>query len=1059
MSFFRTPIDEEVQKALFRRIEAVSNKEYSSLGTLEPRTGEKGDPFENEFAKMCWARVITIDDDGNEGKPIFLNSLMGNEGKSNILEPLNFKNGSYNSKYRGRSGITAIESSFKEFFLKQSTITWTCPDPNEFDEIINKYFLKHGRYVLIEFGWSTRRKLILDSITTENLNRYSKNLKERNKDGGGNYNAMVGVITNYNFDQQQDGSYQGTFEVSSMGRNIFGQRTQTDGKIENLVQYATDQTLKLQEKYDRGEELNEEEKEDRANLRRLRKSFVDYYSVIESLPDVVDKYIEEGDGKYQALEKEYTGLGSGMMGMFGHNATFGDPLNMMKYRNGAMKINPFFDDLEIPKNEDSGQGFLHKVGHFFKDSRETKLKKDTSYYVTWGWFEDFILNSFFAFNTKSEKDSFKTRFLSADDYYETDEQSKTTKLKSRESTKCLTNKNLYSLGLDSVMLPGKTKLFDPDQKNPQRESDFTASIPNRRLTFMESMASIGQRLEELMDRGLLPSNETLELQLLSIFKYIDHYFPKFESQSKNGKTVGNIRDMVFNVEYLRTSFQSSKTIEEAMYSFWNKVSADYGNYWRFSIIEDDNIDGRIKVVDLNHSGEFNDDDILNGKISTPQDPTKVFKFPVFSHDSIVSDINLSTAYDSEMATLAVVGSNADISVGAGDVGKGYTELAVRALSLLSSYGASKGMNENKKLDAILKELTYPYFKNTRDGGSQRGASGFTVRPNKEYISSEGRGDAEDLNNAYALANELFVGINQFDDGGIEFNTIPEVLTNNAKMEKDIEDQASYDTTESSLRQGYYWFTNSPTQIYSAKRGVMLDEFRRTMLYYINKDPNQNNESNYTNVKPIIPLTLSLTIQGIGGIKIGDLFYVDYLPEIYREYCHWLIVNVEHSVSSDGWTTKLDSRMVIDIPKLYKDVKGEGFETREFKPFVVKPGQDLVDRINELRKQLRQEEAEQGRYDEQSEKFIKRYQEKIEAGTGMNNYALDSHKRYLKEYPLSYENYIKKNPQHFPKPDAKGAYGFNWEGFDEIKEFLDDVYIDPELPYVEIPPVDATNIDD
>ena len=101
-------------------------------------------------------------------------------------------------------------------------------------------------------------------------------------------------------------------------------------------------------------------------------------------------------------------------------------------------------------------------------------------------------------------------------------------------------------------------------------------------------------------------------------RYMDLYFRPFESQ-KNGEVVGNIRDMVFNVEYLRTSFQSSKTIEEAMYSFWNKVSADYGNYWRFSIIEDDNIVGRIKVVDLNHSGEFNDDDILNGKISTPQE--------------------------------------------------------------------------------------------------------------------------------------------------------------------------------------------------------------------------------------------------------------------------------------------------------------------------------------------------------------------------------------------------------------------------------------------------------
>jgi len=158
-----------------------------------------------------------------------------------------------------------------------------------------------------------------------------------------------------------------------------------------------------------------------------------------------------------------------------------------------------------------------------------------------------------------------------------------------------------------------------------------------------------------------------------------------------------------------------------------------------------------------------------------------------------------------------------------------------------------------------------------------------------------------------------------------------------------------------------------------------------------------------------------------------------LPEIYREYCHWLIVNVEHSVSTDGWTTKLDSRMVVDIPKLYKDVKGVGFETREFKPFMVKPGQDLVDRINELRKKLRQEEAEQGRYSEQEEKFIKRYQERIEEGTGFNNYALNSHKRYLKEYPLSYEEYIRKNPQHFPKPDEKGAYGF-----DEIRESLKDV---------------------
>jgi len=1022
MSFFRTPIDEEVQKALFRRIEAVSNKEYSSLGTLEPRTGEKGDPFENEFAKMCWARVVTIDDDGNEGKPIFLNSLMGNEGKSNIFEPLNFKNG-YNSKYRGRSGITAIESSFKEFFLKQSTITWTCPDPNEFDEIINKYFLKHGRYVLIEFGWSTRRKLILDSITTENLNKYSKNLKERNKDGGGNYNAMVGVITNYNFDQQQDGSYQGTFEVSSMGRNIFGQRIQTDGKIENLVQYATTETLKLQEKYDKDEALSAQEEATRENLRKLRKSFVDFHSVINSLSDVVDTYIEEMPDSGENLSAE-----DALMSFYAEDVG-DDPFNMMKYRDGAMKVTPKFEDLEIPNNIDTGQGFLTRMGHIFTKSREQKIADKSSYFVTWGWFEDYILNSFFAFNTKSEKDSFKTRFLSADDYYETDEQSKTTKLKSRESTKCLTNKNLYSLGLDSIMLPGKTKLFIPDFNDPERESDFIQSLGETEITFLDLISGFGQKVQNYIQNaalGIIPKTLGLETQLLLIFNYMDLYFRPFEIQ-KNGEAVGNIRDMVFNVQYLKVSFENAKTIEEAMYSFWNKVSADYGNFWRFSIIEDENIDGRIKVVDLNQRGEFKDDDIQDGKISTPQDPTQIFKFPVFSHDSIVSDINLSTAYDSEMATLAVVGSNADISVGAGDVGKGYTELAVRALSLLSSYGASKGMNEDKKMDAVLKELTYPYYKNSQKGGSSRGASGMTTIANFYYKND----------------------IEQFDDGGIEFNTIPEVIKNKETIQKDINDQASYDTSESALRQGFYWFTDKPTQIYSDKRGVMLDEFKRTMLYYINKDPNENNESNYTNVKPIVPLTLSLTIQGIGGIKIGDLFYVDYLPEIYREYCHWLVVNVEHSVSSEGWTTKLDSRMVVDIPKLYRDIKegtGEGeFVEKEFTPFVVKPGQDLVDRINELRKKIKTEENEAGIFSEEQQNLINKFREGIEQGTEFNNFNLETHKEYKKYFPGDYEKFIKENPQWIPSPN-------NSYGFDAL--LLDLGYTienDPELGRVVIPP--------
>ena len=74
MSFFRTPIDTEVQRELFRRKQGI-NKEYIS-DELSPKTeldeapSTLGDPFENEYFKTCWARAAVIDD---KQKAHFLN--------------------------------------------------------------------------------------------------------------------------------------------------------------------------------------------------------------------------------------------------------------------------------------------------------------------------------------------------------------------------------------------------------------------------------------------------------------------------------------------------------------------------------------------------------------------------------------------------------------------------------------------------------------------------------------------------------------------------------------------------------------------------------------------------------------------------------------------------------------------------------------------------------------------------------------------------------------------------------------------------------------------------
>ena len=63
----------------------------------------------------------------------------------------------------------------------------------------------------------------------------------------------------------------------------------------------------------------------------------------------------------------------------------------------------------------------------------------------------------------------------------------------------------------------------------------------------------------------------------------------------------------------------------------------------------------------------------------------------------------------------------------------------------------------------------------------------------------------------------------------------------------------------------------------------------------------------------------------------------------------MIVGVDHTIDTTGWTTKLDSRMIVDIPKLIEDYKRIGIELSktEFKPFAVPPGKQLSDVLRKI----------------------------------------------------------------------------------------------------------------
>ena len=62
------------------------------------------------------------------------------------------------------------------------------------------------------------------------------------------------------------------------------------------------------------------------------------------------------------------------------------------------------------------------------------------------------------------------------------------------------------------------------------------------------------------------------------------------------------------------------------------------------------------------------------------------------------------------------------------------------------------------------------------------------------------------------------------------------------------------------------------------------------------------------ISALIPLDLSITLDGIGGLTWGNAFNVSYLPTKYRENAFFQIKDISHDVSQDGWTTKITGQM-------------------------------------------------------------------------------------------------------------------------------------------------------
>ena len=860
-------------------------------------------------------------------KPISFGGYFDTEKNTQINRPLTFnknitKDNLASETFRGEAGITSISVSQKSFYVNQIEISWACPDPIDFEERIEPTFLRHGQLMAVEFGWGIDDKELdyeVAELTTDDMKDLLNDVYTKQLARAGSYYCNVGTVSNYTYKLGTDGGYTGTITLHTRGQNVMNQTTQNQessgDEVPNTLTPAaaaaqnrrlaegeknTDGTFKTKPNLDALNQLN-----------KLKETQASYQSVIRNLDKVVDKYLATEEelepldwgqiAKTSAIAGATVGgVAGGAAGLgiatipfaiagaiigtvtsvsvaltgaalsqaaealyvFGSNRQLRESIKISMegfkeglrwpiifagtlkvwFKNGAMKL--IVDDAGL----DGGL-----LGTEVPESLQKK------YLLSWGWFEDHILSSFF--NISYGEGNFQE--------VRSVELGKTEDGKGALiPTLCHTAENLYSLGLDSVILPNK-------------------SHPKVRSTFKDLKGR-----KKVLSRIVYDRKSRVELaRIKTIYEQIDQKFQPFQAGEK-----GVIRNMVFPIEFYQKHFQSMNSLSEGMRAFWADVSNQYGHFWNFQLGQDPINTGRIFITDAegvepedpaepeSHSQRedfINYSKILNSDLEG-QNRKGMFVFPLYSKNSIVKSFDLSVKISSKAATIANYGTNTAIEGGV-FANKNKPNLTLQAYSLLlnsqkfKDNAGGNGKGDNDKNDPIFREFKFP------------------VDTTEDNPIMSGRGP---------IPGSEYGEINQLDDNaGIQFAEIDEIDEDTEKVREKIEEQRTQFINGIGVYDRYGNFSNY---------------FKTRMKYLINQATEKNVDSNIRKRKVVIPIEIDMTIDGLSGLLPGDIFKVDYLPKIYRENTYFQIFTIGHTLSTSGWETQIGAKMRLDMSKHLED---------------------------------------------------------------------------------------------------------------------------------------------
>jgi hypothetical protein len=241
MSIFNQPVDLRISGSLALRQELMgkdirSSQELAFLNSNTSWVSLKSSVNVNESSATAQANVLL-------GGTLFLNSMRAGVGSTvnNAYSLKNYNNVDNLLGIRPMPGITSvtIDNIGAYGSTRKATVNFQCWDVKQL-EILEQLYMRPGYTVLLEFGRNTyldkdkSNNTILKSITPKsdffkdkdiNLIQYLNSLYELSITNKGNYDAFFGYVVNFAWSSRPDGGYDCKTEILSTGEVVESLKT------------------------------------------------------------------------------------------------------------------------------------------------------------------------------------------------------------------------------------------------------------------------------------------------------------------------------------------------------------------------------------------------------------------------------------------------------------------------------------------------------------------------------------------------------------------------------------------------------------------------------------------------------------------------------------------------------------------------------------------------------------------------------------------------------------------------------------------------------------------